>query len=196
MEEKKLSRYCRLLGIALIAGGACLFMHPSTTPLSYGYASLDSSVPTLDKLTQFEFEEEEEPQESQGNTEAVVSPETSSENNIMKTQAEDKQKKQKENKEEKKQEKTKTITEENKQEIKTVYEETKPIPQEETVVKTNTQYIGNSGMVFMSYEEATAYAKQFMQEYPDTTQSFEIKESWQYPIDGSRQYTIDFIFTP
>ena len=90
---------------------------------------------------------------------------------------------------EKKEEKTET-----KQEEKTVVKEEVTVPKEEVVVMSNTQYIGNSGQVFMTYEEAENYAKKEAEECPDTISSYQIVPSWEHPIDGNRQFTVDFVY--
>ena len=68
------------------------------------------------------------------------------------------------------------------------------VPKEEVVVMSNTQYIGNSGQVFMTYEEAENYAKKEAEECPDTISSYQIVPSWEHPIDGNRQFTVDFVY--
>lgn len=65
---------------------------------------------------------------------------------------------------------------------------------EERIVSVNTQYIGNSGMVFDTFEEADAYGKQQLIDYPDTTGGYHVLNSWKYPVNGSTLFTVDLDF--
>ena len=77
-----------------------------------------------------------------------------------------------------------------------VKEEVIVIPEagEEKVVSVNSQYIGNSGKVFETYEEAQAYGQQQMIDYPDTTAGYHVLNSWKYPVNGTTLYTVDLEF--
>lgn len=188
MKEKKISICLRWGAIALMFIGGYFYTKPSASMTPSGFAALDSSIPALDKLTQFDFENEQ--QEDNG-----ISGEVAYQPMQIAKQQPSKDTSDTKISQDKKQATTTTQHKENEQqEHKVVTKQIITEPEEEIVVRTNHQYIGNSGMVFMTYAEAEAYAKQQMVDYPDTTQSYTIKESWEYPVDGSLQYTVDFTF--
>lgn len=187
--KKKLSDHLfTLLAIAIILLIGITYLKPETQTNKPGYAFLDTMRETGDGLTpKLDREgpiEEIKPKE--------ITPEELNERIAMSEKPEEKiEQKQEQPKEEIKKE-VKEEKSETKKEEKTVVKEEVVSEPEEVVVMSNTQYIGNSGQVFTTYEEAESYAKKEAEECPDTIHSYHIVPSWEHPIDGNRQFTVDF----
>lgn len=190
--KKKLSDHLfTMIAAAIILFAGFTYLKPETQENKPGYAFLDTLGDTRDGLTPHLDRkgpvEEIKPKE--------ITPTELEERIAASKQPEEKTQQQQEKpKEEIKKETKKEEKPETKEETKKVVEEVVTEPKEEVVVMSNSQYIGNSGQVFMSYEEAESYAKKEAQECPDTIASYKIVPSWEHPIDGNRQFTVDFAY--
>lgn len=194
--KKKLSDHLfTMVAVAIILFAGITYLKPEVQEKKPGYAFLDTLGETRNSLTpRLDREgpvEEIKPKEiTPAELEERIAASEKKEEKVEQKQEQPKEEVKKEDKkEDKKEEKTET-----KQEEKTVVKEEVTVPKEEVVVMSNTQYIGNSGQVFMTYEEAENYAKKEAEECPDTVSSYQIVPSWEHPIDGNRQFTVDFVY--
>lgn len=192
------TRY-QLLAVAIILFGVYLYSLPSSIAQTSGYAAIKDHIPLTNRIARIGMEDftdpsipadvkleekwkSEEPGELQ---DEVVDPKPQDQttqdirkvDKVSSTAKPDPK------------------SEDTKMEI-VVKEEVIVLPDagEEQIVSVNTQYIGNSGMVFDTYEEADAYGKQQLINYPDTTGGYHVLNSWKYPVNGSTLFTVDLDF--
>lgn len=194
--KKKLSDHLfTMIAIAIILVSAYSWLKPEVQAQKPGYAFLDGMKDTHDGLTprleRDEPVEEIKPKEytTEELQQRIASTNEQKEENQK--QEPKKEGKKEDSQEEKKIEKTESPKEET-----IVKEEVISVPEEETIMMTNSQYIGNSGKVFMTQEEAESFAKKEAEECPDTVRGYQVVPSWEHPVDGNRQFTVDFVYQP
>lgn len=200
MKEKKSYTKAQLLAIAVILLGVYLYTRPSIDEPLPGYADLSGNQPLAKRIAGIKIHDFDDSSIAISNQLEEKLP---LEEEASKTMTEEKphQKQQAQSiqdaHEPVKVNTSKETTKESLETKKTVVkEEVIVIPEagEEKIVSVNTQYIGNSGKVFDTYEEAQAYGQQMMMEYPDTTAGFHVLNSWNHPVNGTTQYTVDLEF--